>query len=91
MTLNKKYYWLIGGVVSLVLYFLGYLYINYLASTEPNLALLAISIPLVLPCHLLGLNKLGNAYVCAGFSVLVYFLLGSLIGFLVYKIRKNKK
>ena len=89
MMIDKKYYWLIGGVISLIVYFLGYLYINYLASTEPSLALLAISLPLVLPCHLFGLNKLGNAYICASFSILVYFLLGSLIGFLVYKVKKK--
>lgn len=88
MNINKRYYWLIGGVVALIVYFTGYLYINYLASTEPSLALLAISLPLVLPCHLIGLNKLGNAYPCFVFSIIIYFLLGSLIGFLVYKIKK---
>ena len=90
MTLNKKYYWLVGGVVFLILYLFGYLYINYLASTKPNLALLALSLPLVLPCHLLGLNKLGNAYVCMIFSIIFYFILGSLIGFLIYKLKKTK-
>ena len=89
MNINKKYYWIIGGVVALIIYSLGYLYVNYLASTEPNLALLAIALPLVLPCHLVGLNKLGNAFVCTIFSIVIYFLLGSLIGFLVYKIRKK--
>ena len=89
MNINKRYYWLIGGVVALIVYFIGYLYINYLASTEPSLALLAISLPLVLPCHLIGLNKLGNAYACFVFSIITYFLLGALIGFLVYKIRNK--
>lgn len=89
MTLNKKYYWIVGGLIALVIYFLAYLYVNYLASTKPNLALLAISLPLVLPCHLFGLNKLGNAYICFVFSIVIYFLLGSLIGFLVYKMKKK--
>ena len=89
MALNKKYYWIIGGVTSLVIYFSVYLYINYLASNKPNLALLALSLPLVIPCHLFGLNRLGNAYVCLIFSIFVYFLLGALIGFLVYKFKKK--
>ena len=89
MAFNKKYYWVVGGCISLIIYFLAYLYINYLASAKPNLALLVISLPLVLPCHLLGLNKIGNAYVCVVFSIIIYFLLGSLIGFLVYKIKKS--
>ena len=87
MALNKKYYWIVGGIISLVVYFVIYLYINYLASSEPNLALLALSLPLVLPCHLFGLNRLGNAYVCFVFSIVMYFLLGALIGFLVYKFK----
>ena len=89
MGINRKYYWLVGGITSLVIYFLAYLYINYLASSKPSLALLVISLPLVLPCNLLGLNKIGNAYICFVFSIMVYFLLGSLIGFLVYKIRNK--
>ena len=88
MALNKKYYWIIGGVISLVIYFSVYLYINYLASNKPNLALLALSLPLVLPCHLFGLNRLGNAYVCFVFSIFVYFLIGSLIGFLISRTKK---
>ena len=89
MTLNKKYYWIVGGVVSLIVYFLIYLDINYLASSEPNLALLALSLPLVLPCHLFGLNRLGNAYVCFVFSIIAYFLIGSLVGFVVSKIKNS--
>ena len=58
MVLNKKYYWLVGGIVALIIYSLGYLYVNYLASSKPNLAILAFAYPLVLPCHLIGLNKL---------------------------------
>ena len=90
MPIKTKHYWILGGIISLVIYFLGYLYINYLASVGPNLALLAVALPLVLPCRLLGLNKLGNAYVCLVFSIVVYFLLGSLIGFLIYKFKKTK-
>ena len=37
MPLNKKYYWIVGGVTALVLYSIAYLYINYLASSEPSL------------------------------------------------------
>ena len=89
MSLDKKYYWIVGGVTALVLYSIAYLYINYLASSEPSLGLLAISLPLVAPCHLFNLNKLGNPYLCLGFSIIFYFLLGSLIGFLIYKVKKS--
>ena len=89
MELHKKYYWIVGGVISLLLYLLGYLYVNYFASSKPNLAILVIALPLVLPCHLFGLNRLGNAYVCTIFSVVIYFLIGALIGFLFYKIKKK--
>ena len=90
MTLNKRYYWIVGGITTLILYLLGYLYVNYLSYSKPNLAILVLAYPLVLPCHLLGLNKLGNAYVCTIFSVVIYFLLGTLIGFLIYKFKKTK-
>lgn len=89
MPIDKKYYWVVGGIIALVLYFIAYLYINYLASSEPSLGLLVISLPLVLPCHLFNLNKLGNPYVCFIFSIIVYFLIGSLIGLLIYKIKKS--
>lgn len=90
MALNRKYYWLVGGFTALIIYLLNYLYINYIASTKPNLVILALAYPLVLPCHLLGLNKVTNAYVCSIFSIIVYFLIGSLIGFLVYRVRNKR-
>jgi len=87
---NKKIkYILIGISISLVLYLAFYFYLNTLtAQGKGGLGIIALAYPLVLPCHLVSLNKLNNPYICTIFSGVVYLGLGALIGFLVYKFKK---
>ena len=84
MKLKKEYYWLVGGVVALLIY--GSFYIIYSLPCEGEcFELLLFGLFLAIPCKIIGIKE--N---CTLFSVLIWFLLGSLIGFLVYKIKRNK-
>jgi len=86
MKLDKRYYWVVGGSVAIGLYLLDYLFINLLALKEPNLGILVLALPLVLPCNILGFKD--NPYICVISSLIVYALVGALIGFLISKIKK---
>ena len=83
MKIKKEYYWIIGGLISLVIYAVFYI-IYSLPCKGECFELLLFGLFLSIPCKIIGLKE--N---CTSISVLIYFLLGALIGFLVYKI-KNK-
>lgn len=84
---ERKYYWLYGGLIGLVLYFLIYgllyLILNLVSECWECFILLYI---LTFSCAIFG--KIG--YLCMIIGGATYFLFGSLIGFLVYKLKKAK-
>ena len=83
---ERKYYWLYGGLVGLILYFLlyGVLYfiLNLVNECWECFIILYL---LTFPCAIFG--KIG--YLCMVIGGITYFILGSLIGFLFYKIKKK--
>ena len=81
---NNLKYTIVGGVISTI--FFGFVELVLYYTCTNNLAcLFLLSIP-ILPGILLGLERYGLVI----FSILFWFLLGSLIGFLVYKMKKAK-
>jgi len=79
---NNLKYPIVGGVASTVLF--GFIELVLYYTCTNNLAcLFLLSIP-ILPGILLGLER----YNLILFSLFFWFLLGSLIGFLVYKVKK---
>ena len=83
MKLKKEYYWAVGGLVSLLIYGIFYL-IYSLPCQGECFELLLFGLFLSIPCKIIGVKE--N---CALLGIVIYFLLGSLIGFLVYKIKKK--
>ena len=83
MKFKKEYYWLIGGVIALLIY--GLFYVLYSLPCEGEcFELLLFGLFLAIPCKLIGIKE--N---CTLFSIFIWFLIGSLIGFLVYKVKKK--
>lgn len=80
---NNIKYPMIGGAISTIIF--GFLELLLYATCTNNLAcLFLLSIP-ILPGILLGFER----YSLVLFSIFSWFLLGSLIGFLVHKIKKS--
>ena len=81
--MDKQYkYLIIGGVISFL--FFGVIELLLYYGCTNNLICIVLLSVLVIPGVILGLEK----YSLIVFSALIWFLLGVLIGFLVYKIRK---
>ena len=80
---NNIKYPMVGGVISTLIF--GFMELLLYYTCTNNLAcLFLLSIP-ILPGILLGLERYGLVLV----SIFIWFLLGSLIGFLVYKVKKK--
>ena len=79
---KSKIIWISGLVLSTAMGLIGWL--SYKFCTDDITCILYVSIPL-LPGIFLNLEGLISIIV----SLLFWFLLGSLIGFLVYKIKKK--
>ena len=82
--MDKKYkYLIIGGVISFLLFGIIELLLYY--GCKNNLACIVLLSAPIIPGILLGLEK----YNLILFSLFIWFLLGALIGFLVYKLKKK--
>jgi len=80
--IENKYYWIIGGFIALFTY--GILYLLYnLPCKDECFELIIFGFFIGFPCKILGIQK-----VCSLISVIIYFLIGSLIGLLISKIKK---
>ena len=82
--MDKQYkYLIIGGVISFL--FFGVIELLLYYGCTNNLICIVLLSVLVIPGVILGLEK----YSLIVFSALTWFLLGSLIGFIIYKFRKK--
>lgn len=87
MKIDKKYYWLIFGIAFLILYFILFT----LATTckdENCLRAIILGFILGIPCLISNIFVPITKNICNIVAPIGYFLLGALIGFLVYKIKK---
>lgn len=83
MKIKKEYYWVIGGLIALLIYIIVYI-IYSLPCEGECFELLFFGLFLAIPCKLIGIKE--N---CTLISIFIWFLIGSLIGFLIYKVKKK--
>ena len=82
--MDKKYKYLIIGGVSSFLFFGIIELLLYYGCTNNLACIVLLSVPII-PGVILGLEK----YSLIVFSALIWFLIGALIGFLIYKFKKK--
>jgi hypothetical protein len=80
--IEKKYFWIYGGIFGLIFYLLMYLLYSIPCEGE-CFELLLIGFIAALPCVLLGIKS-----ICLILSLIFWFVIGSLIGLLITKLKK---
>ena len=81
--LKNKVIWISGLILSIFMGLFGY--VLFKNCTDDVLCIFFVALPFI-PGILLNLEGITSILI----SLIFWFLLGSLIGFLVYKIKKNK-
>ncbi len=84
--IEKRYYWLVGATLGLLTYWILYGILTILLNSIKNCwECFLLLYLLTFSCGVFGIIGYG----CIAIGGITYFLLGSIIGFLVYKVKKK--
>ena len=83
--IEKKNYWLVGGSIAVIINIIILFLINYfLTKGEECFECIVLGIFARFPCLIVDINSI----LCTIISLLVYFIIGALLGLFISKLKK---